>query len=127
MKIGPVAQFVLIGCAVGIIAPFFLSLCLFGSTLPVFLTAEPTPGFWSGAPTPVATAVPNLVQLATSNALHRGGAASFVIVAMFGALAGEAAGGRLPGHPWHKTRREVLGAILGGVIFSFVAMLLFLP
>src|SRR5512142_329189 len=109
MKSGPIAQFILIGIGVGMVAPFFLSLCLFGSTLPVFLSAQPTPGFWSGAPTPSPTPIPSRAQVVANAALHRGGPVSFVLVSVLGALAGEALGARLPGHAWHRTRRAILG------------------
>ncbi len=127
IKLGPIAQFILIGAAVGIVAPFFLSLCLFGTTLQVFMVGEPTPGFWSGAPTPQATAVPGHVQVAASKALGRGGGSVFVLWSLVGAYAGEAIGNRWTGHPWHKTRRAWLGAALLCVIFNVVAMWIFLP
>ncbi len=129
MKMGPVAQFLLIGFAVGVIAPFFLSLCLFGTTLQMFMQAPaPTPGFWSGAPTAGPTPVPSQVQKVGSAALGRQGGAVFVLWSILGALAGEAVGSRWPGgDPMHQTRREVIGAVLGAVIFSLVALFLFLP
>ncbi len=127
MRLAPIVQFLGIGAIVGLIVPFFLSLCMFGSTLPVFIAAEPTPGYWSGAPTPVATAAPSQVQAWTSAALHRGGAAGSVLFSVLGALAGEAAGARLPGHPWHRTRRAWLGAIAGSIALSIAALLSFLP
>ncbi len=92
MKFERIAQFVLIGLGVGIVAPFFLSLCLFGSTLQVFMVGAPTPGFWSGAPTPGPTPVPSQVQQVSSAALNWGGGAVFVLWSILGALAGEAVG-----------------------------------
>ncbi len=125
-KLGRAAQFVLIGCGVGLVAPFFLSLCLFGSTLQVFMAGEPTPGFWSGAATAAPTAVPGPVQAMTSAALHHGGGSVFVLWSILGALAGEVVGGKWPGgHPWHRTRREIVGAIFGGLLFTVVALLMF--
>ena len=128
MRLGRVAQFVLIGCGAGLVAPFFLSLCLFGSTLQVFMAGAPTPGYWSGAPTAAATPVPGQVQQVGSAALSRGGGAGFVLWSIIGALAGEALGSRWPGgHPWHQARREIMGAILGALLFSVIAIFIFMP
>ncbi len=128
LKLGPVAQFLAIGVLVGSIAPFFLSLCLFGTTLQVFMAAEPTPGYWSGAATPMPTAVPGQLQVWTSAALAHGQGAAFVVWGILGALAGEAVGDRWPGgHPWQRGRRAWLGAIAGSLLFSMVALFIFLP
>ncbi len=128
MKFSRIAQFILIGLGAGIVAPFFLSLCLFGTTLQVFMVGAPTAGFWSGAPTAGPTPVPGRVQAVSSAALSRGGGAVFALWSVVGALVGEAVGGRWPGgHPWSRTRREIIGAILGAVIFSAIAIFIFLP
>ncbi len=128
MKMGPVAQFLLIGFAVGVIAPFFLSLCLFGTTLQMFMQAPaPTPGYWSGAATAAPTAVPARAQVVTSAALSHAGGAVFVLWSLVGAFAGEAVGNRWPGNPWSKTTRAWIGAIALCVVFNVVAMWFYLP
>jgi hypothetical protein len=52
MKLGPIVQFLLRGAAAGALAPFVLSICLYSVPLQTrILEAQPTPGYWSGAPT----------------------------------------------------------------------------
>ena len=88
MKFGPIAQFVAIGVMIGIVAPCVLSLCLFGLTLQVVMAAEPTSGYWSGAPTPGPTPVPSRAQAWTSDPLKNAGRGVLVLWSILGGLAG---------------------------------------
>jgi hypothetical protein len=127
MKIGPTTQFLIIGAVVGGIVPFFLAICLFGTTLQGFVAnPQPTQGYWSGAPTPLATPVPSPVQAWTSQAFASGGGTVFVLWSILGAFAGEAVALRSWGKEWDRTRRAWLGAVAGSVIFIGIALCGFL-
>ncbi len=118
MKLRPIATFLMIGAVVGILVPFFISLCLFGTTFQSFMAGpQPTPGYWSGAPTAVPTAPPSQVQVWTNAGLTSGGGGVFVLWSMLGAFAGEAVALRRRDRAWHATRNAWLAAIAGSVIF----------
>ncbi len=128
MKIGPVGQFLIIGAAVGILAPFILSLCLFGAPLQMFLAApQPTPGYWSGAPTAAPTPIPSAVKVWTNSALTSTGGAVFVLWSVVGAFVGEAVAVRRWGKDWDATRKAWLGAVVGSILFNGIAVCGLLP
>jgi hypothetical protein len=113
-----IGQFVLIGAAVGIVVPFFVSVCLFGTTLQTFVAgAQPTPGYWSGAPTAVPTRPPGPVQAATGKAFSAAGGALFIVWSMLGAFAGQAIGRRLSRDDINPLPKILLGAFAGSVVF----------
>ncbi|HTP00706.1 MAG TPA: hypothetical protein VMJ64_04975 [Anaerolineales bacterium] len=120
MKIRAVAQFILIGTAVGVLTPFFLSLCLFGTTFQTFMAGpQPTPGYWSGAPTAAPTAAPNSVQVWTNTTLTSSGGVGFVLWSMLGAFLGEAVAVRRSAQDLHPTRNLWLGALAGsGIVIA---------
>lgn len=123
MKIGPINRFLLIGAVVGAILPFVLSMCLFGTSLQSFLASpQPTPGFWSGAATPMPTPVPSRVQVWTNTTFTSAGGTVFVVWSVLGAFAGEALAVRRAIEPWDKTRNAWLGAIAGSVVFIGIAV-----
>jgi hypothetical protein len=123
MKFGPIGQFLIKGFAVGVLAPYLLSLCLFGTTLQTFVAgAQPTPGYWSGAATPVPTAVPSAVQVWSGNAFSAAGGALFVVWSSVGAFAGEGFAVRRWGKEWDATRRAWLGALAGSFLFMAMAL-----
>ena len=123
MKIGPVTQFLIIGAVVGIIAPFIISICLFGTTLQSMVAgAVPTPGFLSGAATPMPTQVPNPVQVWTNDTFSAGGGAVFVLWSMLGAFAGEAIAVARWRNEMDATRRAWLAALAGSIIFMVIAL-----
>jgi hypothetical protein len=118
MKLGSIATFLMIGVVIGILVPFFLSLCLFGTTFQTFMAGpQPTPGYWSGAPTAAPTAPPSQVQVWTNAALTSGGGVVFVLWSTLGAFVGEGIAYRRRDRQWHRTRNAWLGAISGSVMF----------
>lgn len=127
MRLGPIAQFLIKGFTVGVLAPYFLSLCLFGSTLQSFVAgAQPTPGYWSGGPTPIPTAVPSPVQVWTGNAFSSAGGALFVLWSLVGAFAGEGFAVRRWGKDWDAARKAWLGALVGSFLFMGITLCGFL-
>ena len=123
MKLGPIAQFLLKGFTVGVLAPYFLSLCLFGTTLQTFVAgAQPTAGYWSGAPTPQPTSVPSPVQVWAGNAFSSSGGGLFVLWSLVGAFTGEGFAVRRWGKEWDATRRAWLGALAGSFLFMAIAL-----
>ena len=127
MKIGPLRQFLLIGFAVGVIAPFFMSVCLFGTTLQTFVQgAGPTPGYWSGAPTAAPAPPPSPVQVWTGNAFSAAGGALFVLWSVLGAFAGQTFAAWKWRDEWHATRRAWLAAAAGSFVFMGVTLCGFL-
>ena len=127
MKFGPRTQFLFIGAVVGIVAPFFLSLCLFGTTLQTFVAgAQPTPGYWSGAPTAAPTHPPSQVQVWTSAAFSSAGGAIFVLWSVLGAYAGEGLAVWRWRKEWDATRRAWLAAAVGSFIFMGITLCGFL-
>ena len=127
MKTGPIRQFLIIGGAVGILLPFFFSLCLFGTSLQEFVAgAQPTPGYWSGAATPVPTPARSPVQVWTGTAFSSAGGAVFVLWSMLGAFAGEGIAVRRWGKDWGATRKAWLGAVAGSLLFIVVTLCGFL-
>ena len=127
MKFGPRTQFLFIGAVVGIIAPFFLSLCVLGTTLQTFVAgAQPTPGYWSGAPTAAHTRPPSQVQVWTSAAFSSAGGAIFVLWSVLGAYAGEGLAVWRWRKEWDATRRAWLGATVGSFIFMGITLCGFL-
>ncbi len=128
LKISALTRFLLIGAAVGTLVPFTLSLCLFGTTLQSFVSgAGPTPGYWSGAPTPVPTPVPGPVQTWTRQAFSTGGGAVYILGSMLGAFAGEALALRRNRKEPGANGRAVLGALAGSVVFIGISLCGFLP
>jgi hypothetical protein len=126
MKLGPIAQFLLIGVVVGVLLPFILSVCLFSSTLQTFIASPlPTPGYWSGAPTPVPTPPPSHVQIVGGSVLRAAGGLVFVLGSILAACAGEAIAVRRS-KEWNATRNAWLGAMAGSVIFIGIALCGFL-
>jgi hypothetical protein len=127
MKIGPITQFLIKGLVVGTLLPIIVSICLFGTTLQGFVAGpQPTPGFWSGAATPVPTQVPSRVQVWTSTTFSSAGGAVFLLWSVLGAYAGEALAVRRWGKEWNATRNAWLSAIAGSVIFVGIALCGFL-
>jgi hypothetical protein len=127
IKIGPIAQFILIGVVIGTCLPFVLSLCLFGTTLQSFVAGQPTAsGTWSGAPTPEPTRVPGKVQAWTGTAFSSAGGLVYLLWSMLGAFAGEALAVRRWGKQWDGTRMAWLGAVAGSAVFIGVTLCGFL-
>ncbi len=113
----------LIGGAVGVLVPFLMSLCLFGSTFQTFLAGpQPTPGYWSGAPTGSPTPVPNPVQVATNTALTSANGVGFLLWSMLGAFAGEGIAVRRFGRDFHATRNAWLGAAAGSILLVLITL-----
>jgi hypothetical protein len=122
MKMWPIAKYLIIGAVVGTLVPYSLSFCLFGTQLQTFLAhPQPETGFWSGAPTPMPTAVPSPIQVWTTTTLTSSGGAFFVLWSVLGAFAGEAIAARR-GDVWNATRQAWLGAIAGSIILNGLAL-----
>ncbi len=117
MRIGQIRQFLIIGLAVGAIAPFFLSVCLFGTTLQTFVAGAPTAGFWSGAATAQPTRVPSPVQAWSRTTFSEAGGAFFVVWSVLGAFAGQAFAAWRWRDEWHSTRRALFAAVVGSFLF----------
>jgi hypothetical protein len=123
MKLGAVAQFLLIGTVAGVLTPFLLSLCLFGSTFQSFLAGpQPTPGYWSGAPTAAPTAAPSQLQVVSNTALTSAGGVVFVLWSMIGAFAGEAVAVWRYRNDWHATRITWAGAFTGSILLIMITL-----
>jgi hypothetical protein len=123
MKFRSIAQYLIIGAAIGTFLPFVLSICLFGETLQAFVAAPPPPRvFWSGAPTPVPTPVPSQVQVVTGTALSSAGGLGFVLWSVLGACVGEALAIRLWGKYPGGARIALFGAVVGSIIFIGISL-----
>ncbi len=126
-KLKSISQFLLIAVVAGIVIPYFFSLCLFGTTLQTFIQgAQPTPGYWSGAPTGVPTQVPSAVQVWTGSALSSSNGAFFVLWSFLGAVVGEGLAVWRWRREWDATRRAWLGAIAGSFVFIGITLCGFL-
>ena len=126
-NIGQIRQFILIGAAIGIFMPFFISVCLFGTTLQTFVAgAQPTPGYWSGAPTAAPTRAPSQVQVWTGNTFSAAGGAFLVVWSVLGAFAGEALALRRWREELNRIPYALLGALAGSVVFIGITLCGFL-
>ncbi len=125
--IGRFGRFAIIAAVIGIAAPFLISVCLFGSTLQSFVSgAQPTPGYWSGAPTAVPTPVPGPVQAWTRSAFSASGGALFIVWSVLGALGGEALALYRARDELNPVPHALLGALAGSLVFIGISLCGFL-
>lgn len=120
------AQYLVVGIAVGALLPFAVSVCVFSTTYQGLLSPAPTQGFWSGAATPAPTAIPNPVVVQTGSALRSGGGWLFLVGSIVAALVGEALALRGFRLIWENMRAGMLAAVAGSVVFIAVALCGFL-
>ncbi len=122
-----IAEYLLIAVVAGVLVPYFFALCLFGTTLQTFIQGvQPTPGYWSGAPTGAPTAVPSAVQVWTEGTLSSANGAFLVVWSFAGALVGEGFARWRWGNDWHAGRKIWLGALVGSFLFIGITLFGFL-